>query len=305
MTSEPVWEIPEPLSVCEVRLDDDTVTTLRRHGNSAGPRLVLSHGNGLAIDLYYPFWALLADEFDLIVYDLRNHGWNTVGARSKHNLPTLVRDQECILESIDRHYGNKPIIGVFHSLSALITLLTPAFSSAKDTVFSAWVLFDPPLCKPGIGEADFDVEAEYKAGMTRRRGHRFQTREDFTELLNYLPLLIRAVPGARELMARTVLRESPDGQGYELRCPRDYEAQIIEYIRNFTALIDFGALPCPTKVIGADPTLPYSYLPTFDFRHILTVEYDFIPEATHLLQLEKPAECVAAMREFLERNRLL
>ena len=59
MTSEPVWEIPEPRSVCEVRLDADTVTTLRRHGNPDAPRLVLSHGNGLAIDLYYPFWSCL------------------------------------------------------------------------------------------------------------------------------------------------------------------------------------------------------------------------------------------------------
>ena len=50
-----VWEIPEPLSTDGVRVDDDTVIVLRRHGNPEGPRLVLSHGNGLAIDLYYPF----------------------------------------------------------------------------------------------------------------------------------------------------------------------------------------------------------------------------------------------------------
>ena len=122
MTSEPVWEIPEPRSVCEVRLDEDTVTTLRRHGNPDGPRLVLSHGNGLAIDLYYPFWSRLAGDFDLIVYDLRNHGWNTVGAREKHNVPTLIRDQERLLEAIDRHFGNKQKIGVFHSASARVTL---------------------------------------------------------------------------------------------------------------------------------------------------------------------------------------
>ena len=57
--SEKVWEIPEPLSVHEVNMEDGAVIFLRRHGNPAGPRLVLSHGNGLAIDLYYPFWSLL------------------------------------------------------------------------------------------------------------------------------------------------------------------------------------------------------------------------------------------------------
>ncbi len=51
-------------------MDDGTNIVLRRHGNPRGPRLVLCHGNGLATDLYYPFWSLLADECDLIVYDL-------------------------------------------------------------------------------------------------------------------------------------------------------------------------------------------------------------------------------------------
>ena len=301
MTSEPVWEIPEPRSVCEVRLDADTVTTLRRHGNPDGPRLVLSHGNGLAIDLYYPFWSLLADEFDLIVYDLRNHGWNTVGAREKHNVPTLIRDQERIFEAIDRHYGHKPKIGVFHSASALVTL----FLSAESNSLAAQVLFDPPLCKPGASHLEFDDVAERAAALTRRRGDRFQTQEDFVELLRYVPTFTRVVPGVLDLMARTTLRRSANGQDYELRCPREYEAQIMDYVRGFSPLVELGALPCPTKIVGADPTLPFAYLPTIDLRDIVAVEYDFLPETTHYLQLENPEECVAEVREFLEQNGLL
>ncbi len=305
-----VWEIPEPLSTCEVQLDDDTVTTLRRHGNPEGPRLVLSHGNGLAIDLYYPFWSLLADDFDLVIFDLRNHGWNTVGSREKHNIPTLVRDQLCIFESIDRHYGNKPKTGIFHSASALITLLSSTamadlWSSAQSSHLSAMILFDPPLCKPGNSQIEFDKAIEHAAATTRRRGYLFQTEEDFAELLSYLPGFSRVVSGVRELMARTTLRKSADEQGYELRCPREYEAQITDYFRSFSALADFETLSCPIKVIGADPTLPYAFLPTIDLGDILTVDYDFVPEATHLLQLEKPAKCVGMVRKFLEINRLL
>ncbi|MCY4378385.1 MAG: hypothetical protein OXC39_00970, partial [Candidatus Dadabacteria bacterium] len=125
VTSEIVWELPEPLSTHDVRVDDETVITLRQHGNPSGPRLVLSHGNGLAVDLYYPFWSLLTDDFDLIIYDLRNHGWNPVGDLQNHSLPTLVQDNDAIVEAIDRHYGAKPRIGVFHSIAALATLLSP------------------------------------------------------------------------------------------------------------------------------------------------------------------------------------
>ena len=295
-----MWEISEPISVCETRLDDNTVTHLRRHGNPAGSRLVLCHGNGLSIDLYYPFWSLLAEGFDLIIYDLRNHGWNTVGERRDHNVPILIQDFAMILESIDHHFGKKPKIGVFHSISALISLL----STPQDNSCSGQVLFDPPVCKPGSSQTEFDAAAEHAASMTRRRGYRFQTEEQFADFLSYIPTLTHVVPGVRQLMAKTTLRRASDGQGYELRCPREYEAQITDYVRSFSPLVDFETLPCPTKVIGADPTLPYSYLPAFNLSDVLTVDYDFIPDTTHLLQLEKPAECVEAVRKFIADNNL-
>ena len=34
-------------------------------------------------------------------------------------------------------------------------------------------------------------------------------------------------------------------------------------------------------------------------RDILSVDYDFLPEATHFLQLDEPQEGAAAMRKFL------
>ena len=290
-----VWELPQPLSTLDVPVDGDTVITLRRHGNPEGQRLVLSHGNGLAIDLYYPFWSLLTEEFDLIIYDLRCHGWNTVGTLENHNLPTLVQDHDRILEAIDGHYGQKPTIGVSHSISALATLLSPGNGSA----YSALVLFDPPICKPGASYEEFDAAATRTAAMARRRTERFPTRESFADLLQYLPIFQRAVPGVHDLVAQTTLRACSDADGYELRCPRNYEAQIIQYAGIFAVSIDFDKLLCPTKVIGADPTLPYSYLPTLDLGDMLGVDYDFLPETTHFLQLEQPQECVAAMREFI------
>ena len=164
MTDNPevVWALPEPVSVHEVQVDAGTRVFLRRHGNPDGPRLVLSHGNGLAIDLYYPFWSLLAGDFDLVVYDLRSHGWNDVSALERHNVPTLVSDHDSILDAVDRHYGEKPQVGVFHSVAALVSLLSPI----RGGRYSALVLFDPPLCKPGRSHREFEA-----ACRARRRIH--------------------------------------------------------------------------------------------------------------------------------------
>ena len=298
-TSDTLWEIPEPLSTSDVRVDDDTVITLRRHGNPAGPRLVLSHGNGLAIDLYYPFWSLLLDDFDLVIYDLRNHGWNAVSSREKHNVPTFVSDHDRILEAIDRDYGKKPKIGVFHSVAALTTLMSPT----KGRGFSAYVLFDPPLCKRGASYEEFDAAAERLAAMIRRRAHRFRNREQLTEVLSFVPTFQRTVPGFFDLMARTTLRPNVRMERGMSFAARENSRRRSRNMRlPYAVLVDFAAFHCPIKVIGADPTLPYSYLPTLDLSHILTVDYDFLPETTHLLQVEQPEECVAELREFVERN---
>ena len=293
MTKGAHWTIPEPVSTCEVRLDEHAVTTVRRHGNPAGPRLVLTHGNGLAVDPYYPFWSLLADDFDLMVYDLRNHGWNSVGAQRDHNIPAMISDHDLILDAIVQEYGEKPTVGVFHSLSTLMALLS--FTDA----YSALILFDPPLCKPARREEEWIAATERMAAMIRKRADRFESREQLTEIFAIAPGYNRILPGVRDLIARSTLRKSADGETYELRCPRDYEAQIAEYMRSFSPLLDLTTLTCPTKVIGADPTLPYAYLPTFDLSHAAAVDYDFVPEASHFLQVEKPEVCAAMVREYL------
>ena len=296
MTSEVVWEVPEPLATLDVMVDDETTITLRRHGNPEGPRLVLSHGNGLAVDLYYPFWSLLADDFDLVVYDLRNHGWNSISSLQNHTLPTMIQDHDRIIEAIDRHYGDKPKVGVFHSVSSIATLL----SKRRGGEYAARVLFDPPLCKPGRGLQEFEEAASSLAFSIRRRTKRFSSPEELANALPFFPNFQHVAPGVFDLFARTTLRESGTGEGYELRCPREYEAQIIEYAGAYAVLVDFDDLLSPTKVIGADPTLPFSYLPTLDPRDVYTVDYDFLPDASHYLQFEQPENCVKTMLEFLE-----
>ncbi len=218
-----------------------------------------------------------------------------MGPPDHHNVPTIARDQDAILEVIDAHYGTKPMVGVFHSVSAMTTLLSPSNCSA----FSALFLFDPPLRRPGVSHEEFDEASIKTASMARRRGDRFRSKDAFVELLGFSPNFRNTVPGVLQLMADTTLRQSAGGEGYELICPKDYEAQMIEYARIFAVLVDFAAIACPVKVYGADPTLPYAYLPTLDLGDIREVDYDFLPDASHFLQLEHPDICAAALREFL------
>lgn len=299
MTSSPgSGGIPTPRTALEVPLAHGAVTVLRRHGNPRGARILLSHGNGLAADLYYPFWAHFLADFEVVVFDCRNHGWNRLGAPEHHNPQLFAEDLETLMEAMERAFGRKPCVGIFHSLSALVSLLLPS----KGARFDGLVLFDPPLCKPGISQVQFEAASERMVELTRRRVARFESEEQFLELAEYSPMLGNAVPEAKRLLARTTLRPRAGGDGYELRCPAEYEAQAIEFVCAYAVWVDLDAMDCPVKVVGADPTVPFSYLPSFDPRLVVKVDYDFLPEIGHLVPLEAPRECHALCLEFMERH---
>ena len=162
-----------------------------------------------------------------------------------------------------------------------------------------WPQDPPPLRKPGATHEEFDDASIKAAEIARKRSARFKSREAFADLMAFSPNFRHVAPGVLPLLAQTTLRESPSGDGYELVCPPEHEAQIVEYGRFFAVFVDFATIACPIKVLGADPTLPFAYLPTLDLGDIREVDYDFLPDATHFLQLEQPEACAAALRQFL------
>ncbi|MXW53595.1 MAG: hypothetical protein F4X44_01605 [Gammaproteobacteria bacterium] len=99
-------------------------------------------------------------------------------------------------------------------------------------------------------------------------------------------------------MAQTTLRKSSGG-GHELQCPPDYTARVIESVRAYAGQMDFDALPCPTRIIGADPLLPTTYLPTVDFSDMFSVAFDFIPKTSLYIQIKQPRKCAEYVREFV------
>ena len=298
--NEPLtWNVPEPLAVAEARMDDGTVILLRRHGNTTGPRLVLSHANGFAVDAYYPFWTLLADRFDIVVYDLRNHGWNTVGPIDAHAIPTFVRDNASIAQAIDTHFGAKPRIGVFHSLSGQVAAIE---ASVAVDAYAGLVLFDPFICPPGCDPRDRELLRSTMGQLAegaRRRRTVFDTKATYAERLVRTPAFERLRPGVAELLAQTTLRPTADGASQELRCPREYEARIYDQGFEFAAAVDLETLTCPVRVIGSDPATPHTFMPSVDMREILALDYDFVPETSHFLQLEEPEECAATAMQFI------
>ncbi len=291
--------MPEPSEVLEVQLTNGAKAQVRRHGNPTGPRVVLSHGCGLAADTYLPYWLLLKDSVDLLVFDFRSHGWNLEGEFASLNFPTFVDDYDAILRSIGQRFGERPAVGVFHSMSALTALLY----EQKRGGFAGLVLFDPPIQPPGRDPEDLVYISEHMSRSVRRRQDRFESHDDYIVHMDANPASHRLRRGVSALMAETLLR--PDGEGYVLRCPKEYEAQIYEYFYGWSMQIDVKQVKCPIKVVGSDPTTSFSFMPSMDLGQMVRMNYDFLPEATHMLQLEEPEHCVEITLQFLNEIGLL
>ncbi len=146
---------------------------------------------------------------------------------------------------------------------------------------------------------------ERMSSTARRKQYRFENREDLANLISQVSSYRKVLPGVLYLFAETTLRPAADGPELELCCPREYEAQVYEYLFGWAMRVDLKSISCPVKAIGADPTERFSFMPRMDLSALVELNYDFLPEATHFMQLEDPEKCVALTLEFLESRELI
>jgi pimeloyl-ACP methyl ester carboxylesterase len=299
------FELPAAHLTFDVALEDGAKIRLRRHGRANGVRLLLTHGNGFAADAYFPYWQHLLADFDLLVFDFRNHGRNLPVVPPYHSYEQFVRDLERVIQEVRFRFGEKPTAGIFHSMSGRTAM--------KHAIETGWrwdalVLFDPPNVPP-VGHPAFAAMAAFEKRLTewaRQRCRRFASIEELAEEFRQSRAAAPWVDGAHELMARSVLRKSSAGDGYELVCDPENEATIYAQAMTLNLWPSAKQFAGPVKLIGCDPNIKGST--TGPANRALGAEggydYSFVAGTGHLLQIEKPDACVRATLDFLARHGL-
>ena len=293
--------VPQPHKTIDLVMADGAILRLRQHGNPEGPRLVLCHGNGFAIDAYLPFWRLLAPRFELLLYDQRNHGQNPRHRADAHDLPMFVSDMEHVFWAIRSEFGEKPAIGVFHSISG-VTSIWHALQYGKR--WDALALFDPALI-PGPGLPEHETARTFElmlADWSKNRPCRFSSPAELADRFGRSRSLRRWVPGAHTLMARSILRLEADGE-WSLCCPPECESRVYATNSRTHLTHRFTELPLPVKLICGDPDQPDAQAPCKVGRSLYLqygCPYEAIPDTSHMLQIEKPEECARALISFID-----
>lgn len=297
----PILKVPEPLTVIDLTMADGAVIRVRQHGNPDGPRVALSHGNGLAIDAYFPFWDLLRSDYEVIVFDVRNHGQNPYHGPDGHYWPNFSRDLESVFTGIHKRLGAKRTAGLFHSLSSVAAI---QHTLAEGRRWEPLILVDTPIMPP---EGHPLVQAEHNhmrimSALAARRPERYPTPAAFARQLMSRSNFRHWTPGAHELFAHATLRQDRQTGDWTLACPRDLEAFVFASNLNDTLWPRMGQLEVPVFLIGADPDGDERNGPALLTQALAQdqgLDYLMIPETTHFLQIEKPEEVFAAADAFL------
>ncbi len=295
----PALDPPPPVDRIDLNMRDGAPIAVLRYGNAAGPRLVLSHGNGFSTDGYYPFWRLALARYDVVLFDIRNHGRNLPAAGRDHDYKALIADFEEIHRAVAARWGAKTTIGIFHSMSAL-TALRSAVSGTWH--WDALVLFDPPVMPPP-GHRAFDAmdrEGRQISEIAAGRAERFADPADLARL--YARRFPAWVPGAAELVARAVLRRDEAAGDWLLACPRALESKMYLANRTLDMWPRAGDLARPAILICADPEADGAEAVAMSCAALHQdggMRYATIPGTGHFLQLERPEECYRIIRSFL------
>jgi len=302
------FTVPPPRETLNLTMEDGAVIRVRRHGNTDGPRLILAHGNGFATDAYYPFWRLLTDRYDVVLYDQRNHGHNPRHDDiAHHDVPYFVRDMNRVFDGVQDGFGKKPTAGMFHSISGV-----SAVWHALDFGFrwDALILFDPPLV-PSPGHRCHELARDFElmlSGWSKDRPERFASPDELAAQFIASKSLNRWVEGSHALMARSILREDKDAGDWVLCCPPAGESQVYATNSALDLCPRLGEMIAdrkigPFKIIASDPDDAHARAPALvnralfeDFGH----SYETVPGVTHMLQLEKPEECARIATAFLD-----
>jgi len=291
--------VPQPHSTFDAVMDDGAVIRLRRHGNLSAPRVIVSHGNGLAVNGYLPYWALLLADFEVVVFDFRNCGENPVHDGA-HGYDRMLADLDAIYDAIDAEFGKKPQIGAFHSMSSRANL---KYALDGNRRLDGLIVYDPPMVPPPGHPLPERLDGEERVlrRWAQGRPDGFDDPAEQAALFRKSRMLSKWVDGAYELMAESILRRDETTDKWMLVCSGEREAEIYHQNASLNFWPEADEFPMPILVIASDPDSNIPSAPGHACRALRDERhwpYECVTGTGHFLQIQEPEKCAEITRCF-------
>ena len=265
----------------------------------SGARLHFLHANGYPPDCYKPLFELLKTEYRVFGMTLRPL-WEGSKPQEINDWTPFSDDLLRFLQD----YGSEHVIGVGHSIGAIVTLRAALRDPGK---FKALVLMDPVLFVPrwlilwkifhSIGLGDWAHPLIASAKKRRRRFddleavfNRYRSRRIFRFMSDeHLRIYIEGIAHITK-------------DGYELIYSPEWEAQVYRTgMQDFDLWRDLPTLDVPTLFIRGEESDTFLEVSAGLVKQKQPrARVEALPQSTHLLPLERPQEVFGIMQSFLK-----
>ena len=254
-------------------------TVFERHGSTSAPPLILIHGLGLSRATWADYIPRLADDYDVIAYDLFGHGESTLPPRT----PDLKLFSEQVIALMD-HLGLDKAVMVGFSLGGMINRRIAL--DHPDRV-SGLVILNSPHERGDTEQA----KVEARARMTKDEG--ISATIEATLERWFTPEFRAQNPDEVDQVRQGVLANNLDAYA---ACRFVLAHGVVELIRPnppitapclvITSAHDSGSTPAMSHEIAAE---------------IDGAETQIIPDLQHMGLVERPDLFLTPMQEFLSR----
>ena len=252
-----------------------------------------SHANGFPAQSYNCMLKYLkADKINYIpAFGLNRY---TV----KRNWQPLVDE---LIENIEQNFS-EPVIGVGHSLGAVLSLLA---AHQRSDLFKRLILMDPPIFTPlkrwvvaGLVAANMLEKMPHPANKSKTRRTHFESREEAFEYFKAKALFMNTQEECLQNYVEYGLKPSDNG-GYELFIPRPIEYKIFITMPLF---IPGKKLPFPVDMLYSTK---FEAMSAHDFKWVQK-KFSYIRftpmNASHIFPFEMPEETAVIINKIISED---
>jgi pimeloyl-ACP methyl ester carboxylesterase len=268
-----------------------------------GPSLHFAHANGYPPSAYRPLLGRLSEHYRVLAMRMRPLWPSTE--------PALFSDWQVLADDLDRFLDQQAldqVIGVGHSMGATTTL---RLALRRPQRFRSLVLIDPVIFPPAISLAwdlIFRLGLAYRLhplvkGALRRRTC-FENRSVMFD--NYRKKVVFSRMNDENLQAYVDALACPDPQGQIQLCyPPEWEARI--YVTGIRADRELwrqlpGLVPPVLFLRGSQTDTFLLRTARLVQNRLKTARLITIPDSTHLVALERPAQVSQETIQFLSEG---
>jgi pimeloyl-ACP methyl ester carboxylesterase len=223
----------------------DGVTVAVHDLGGTGPPLLLCHATGFHGRVWAPVAARLADRFHCLAPDLRGHGDTTAPARGDLAWSGFADDVLAVVDAL----GLAGCVAAGHSKGGAALLLA---EQRRPGTFAALYCYEPVAFPADAREGMPDGDNPLSAAALRRRTT-FASSD--AAVANYAAKPPLDVFTDEALRAYVEHGFAPDatGDGIELKCRPEVEAQVYRMGPNHDAFDRLGEVRCPVTVAMGRP----------------------------------------------------